>query len=169
MGGRSAEKKKRDPQMTEKFFCPSLCRRCRPLPRPFLLQPFLTREPQPEALTAKAIGAPSSLPPPPPPPPPPTPPLHPPTPVFLRFANWSHSESAGRKTKRDIPPFFPRHLPRTPASPPPRPHARSAKRVPSHPHPGPPPAHTHTHTPPDSRFRSQLELSVKLGQDAKLF
>lgn len=59
-----------------------------------------------QTLTVKEIG----------PPVPPPPPLHSHT-VSLCFTNWSHSESTGRKTKRDIPPFFPTS---------PWPHTRSA-------------------------------------------
>lgn len=66
----------------------------------FFFHPALLRA-WPQTLTVKEIGAP---PPPPPPSPPPPPPL--PHSVSLCFTNWSHSESTGRKTKRDILPFF---------------------------------------------------------------
>lgn len=61
---------------------------------------------RPQTLTLKETGPPH------PPPPPPVPHS-----VSLCFTNWLHSESTGRKTKRDIPPFFPTS---------PWPHTRSA-------------------------------------------
>ena len=96
------------PQMTEKFFCLSLCSLCCNLPHFFSFTP-LWLSAWPQTLTVKEIE---------PPPSPPPPPL--PHSVSLCFTNWSHSESTGIKTKRDIPPFFPTS---------PWPHTRSRTHV----------------------------------------
>ena len=94
--------------MTEKFFCLSLCSLCCNLPHFFSFTP-LWLSAWPQTLTVKEIE---------PPPSPPPPPL--PHSVSLCFTNWSHSESTGIKTKRDIPPFFPTS---------PWPHTRSRTHV----------------------------------------
>lgn len=91
------------PEMTEKFFCLSLCSLCCTLPHFLFL--FSSRSDSDLGLSWwKGPGPLLLL------------LLHSHT-LSLCFTNWSHSESTGRKTKRDIPPFF---------STSPWPHTRSA-------------------------------------------
>lgn len=79
--------------MTEKFFCLSLCSVwCKPVctHTHTLFHPSLSQS-LTEISHGKSKWTPSSA----------------SFTVTLCFTNWSHSESTGRKTKRDIPPFFP--------------------------------------------------------------